>query len=177
MKERWTRLSWKQKELLLGLMVLVGAYFIYNLAVERTIELADDCTELKVRIDSAALVKLEIDVLENELRQYETVGTKGSTISHEQLLDAIDTFCSGHELWIHDFPPLRQFSRDEWKTEIHEVTVAGKYSDAILLLDYLHHSKRGQIVSVTFYSKTDNKTKVKRLFTTIYIQNIFKFIS
>jgi hypothetical protein len=174
MKDRWTRLNWKQKELLLALSVFVGAYFIYNFAIYRTVELANDCAELKMKIDSAALVKVEINGLENELQQYELAGKNESSITHEQLLDVIDTFCSGHSITIRDFPQVRQFQTEEWQTEIHEVTIVGRYSDAILLLDYLHRSKHGRVVSVTFYSKVDNKTKVKHLFTTIYVQNIFK---
>jgi hypothetical protein len=173
MKERWSKLSWKQKQWLMIAVWVVSALIIYNNALTLTLNLKEECTQLNNRIDSAELIKSEIAELERELIRSQKFTDSSSFLSHEHLLDLVSNYCSAHSLTVQDFPSALQFKRNEWNVEVHEITVTGTYAQIVQLLEYVYQNEQGRIVSVSFFSKTDNKTKVKSLLATIYVQTLF----
>jgi hypothetical protein len=174
MKQKWNALSWKQKHVALTAFLLVLAFIIYRNAISLTVQLSQECSALKERIDSAEQVTGQIEMLEAELRVIEKFSDEAAYVTHEQLLDNVAVYCSGHELELRDYPATLQFARDEWKVEIHKLTVAGTYIGTVQFLEHLRRSGNGRVVSVSIWSKTDNKTKIKTLYATVYVQCISK---
>lgn len=172
MKEQLQQLTWKQKNLLLIAGLLFFAWIVYAFALSRTIEVSAECTALQMRIDSAADVQTDIEELEVELARFNQSSGTESHITHEQLLDLVSSYCNQHSLLLRDFPAPMNYRREEWMVEIHRVTVQGSYVEMVQLLEFLRREKRGKVVSVDFVSKTDNKTKVRSLLATIYVQCI-----
>lgn len=172
MKQWLQKLSWTQRNALLTGVLAVFSWLIYTNAVSLTVQLAAECDALQQKIDSAENVSVEIEQLEAELARFNQSSGEESYVTHEQLLDLVSGYCEERELIIRDFPATLNYRRDEWNVEIHRITVQGSYAEIVQLLEFLHRQQKGKIVSVDFFSKIDNKTKIKSLLTTIYVQCI-----
>lgn len=167
-------LSWGQKNMLLVGVLVLSCWIAYNSAIGLTVQLARDCAALEKRVDSAEQVGAQVTALECELREAERIGGEATCITHEQLLDAVANYCAENALELRDYPAPLQMNREEWNVEIHQLTVAGSYTGIVQFMEYLRASGRGHIVSVSMFSKTDNKTKIRSLYATIYVQSISK---
>lgn len=172
MKQRFQKLSWKQKNVLLGAVLFVFSWLVYTQAISLTVQLSEECDVLEQKIDSAENVSAEAQLLEAELVRFNQHPGTASYVTHEQLLDLVSGYCEQHNVVLRDFPAAINYRRDEWRIEIHRITVQGGYVEMVQLLEFLREQGKGKVVSADFFSKTDNKTKIKSLLTTIYVQCI-----
>jgi hypothetical protein len=162
----------KQKRTATWFLFVLLSWLFYKYAIAGTIELRDDCEALRHRIDSSDIQKIELQELEIEVAGFHADAGATEFVTHEQLLDIITNYCPEHGLTLKDFPEELRFNREEWNTEIHELTVSGSYVEIVQFIEHLHRLHKGKIVSTAFQAKIDNKTKSRSLLATIYIQTV-----
>jgi hypothetical protein len=172
MKEKLQQLSWKQKNVLFVGALLLIVWIVYSFAVSLTVQLSGECSVLQEKIDSAAGAQVNVGQLEAELARFNEHSGPDAYVTHEQLLDMVSGYCGQHDLLLRDFPATLMYHRDEWNVEVHRITVQGSYAGIVQLLEFLRKSEKGKVMSADFFSKTDNKTKIKSLLATIYVQCI-----
>lgn len=169
------KLSWKQKNKLLLAGSIVLLWFVYSFAISNTIELKSSCDEQQKQMDSIQDAPEKLVQLEAELARFSALTGNGNDTLHdvhEQLLNFVTVYCDKHDLVLREFIQPVRYKNDEWTVETHPITVEGNYIEIVRFIRALELESTGRIVSVDFFTKTDNKTKVRSLLATIYVQNI-----
>lgn len=175
--DKLRNLSWKQKNHLLLVGLLLGCWIVYSFAVENTLEAKTTCEQMQIQIDSAAGAPERIAELKKELLRLDALTGSSETLNsdsaiHEQLLDLVTEYCQTNDLTLREFLIPIQYHQQEWLVETHPFTVEGNFVAIVQLLDHLRKNVSGKIVSADIHSKKDNKTKTVSLLVTIYVQNI-----
>lgn len=174
-KYSFSDLDWKQKNKLLLLGIALMLWLVYAFAISRTLETRSTCILQQSRLDSALGAPERLLQIETELAKFTLVtGEQNDSVRdmHEHLLNFITVYSNEHALQLREFNQPIRYRQLEWMVETHPFTVEGTYLEIVQLLLALERSGNGRVVSVDLHTRTDNKTKVKSLLATIYIQNI-----
>jgi hypothetical protein len=170
-------LSWKQKNRLLLIGLLIGCWIIYSFAIANTLAAKSACEQIQLQLDSSAGAPEQIEQLTAELLRLnaftgsaEKVNTDSAV--HEQILDLLTEYCQANHLELREFLLPITYRQQEWLVETHPFTVEGNFNAIVQLLDYLRMHVPGKVVSADIHSKKDNKTKTTSLLVTIYVQSI-----
>ena len=167
-------LTWKKKNRLLLLGVVLLLWTVYTFALRNTISARSECRTLQAKLDSSADAPQRLLQLKEELRELETITSDSGSSVHEQLLSVVTNYCEQHQLTLRDFAAPVRYHSEAWTVETHPVTVEGNYISLLQLVHRLEQEKNGKVVSVDFHSKRDIKTQSLALLVTIYVQNIIR---
>lgn len=175
MKTLLHKLSWKQKNRILLVAIIVLLWVVYAFAISNTIAARSDCDRMQLQLDSVEGAPDKLAELKSELTKFSllTGGTNDTLRDmHEQLLNFVSVYCNDHNLQLREFTQPVRYAQQEWSVETHPLTVEGNYISIVQFIRALELSSMGRIVSVDFHTRIDNKTKSKSLLATIYVQNI-----
>lgn len=173
MIEQFRSLSTKIRFRLLVIGFMLTGWVLYQVAIAKTVELVSECNALQNETDSAATIPFRYTELQAELQHLnEFVSDSNFNISHEELLNVVSVYCNENNLRILAFTEPLVYTRNEWEIETHPVIVEGTYTGIVRFLDFLYRNHYGSLVSADFQAKTDNRSKVRSLQVTVYIQNI-----
>lgn len=177
MKKAFTQLTWKQKNRLLWVALLLCCWMVYGFAISNTLTAKATCDALQLQIDSAQEAPQLIAELETQLAQLNNStgtlhGSSADSSIHEQLLDLVTVYCAEHDLILREFISPIRYTQHEWLIETHPFTVEGGFIEIVKFLDHLRKYSPGNIVSADIHMRTDNKMKTTALQVTIFIQNI-----
>ena len=75
---------------------------------------------------------------------------------------------------LSEFPEANIVEDETNKLETLTITAQGSFIDLLKLLHFLEHQNQvGRISAVQFYTQFDHKNQLSRLYSKIYIQNIW----
>lgn len=169
------KLNWKQKNKMLFAGVCIMLWVVYAFAISNTVAIKSNCDTQQLQLDSLEGAPEKLLLLQAELARFSLLtGGADDTVHdvHEQLLDFVTVYCNEEGLQLREFAPPVRYAQQEWTVETHPFTVEGDYISIVKFVRDLELISIGRVVSVDFITRTDNKTKVKSLAATIYIQNI-----
>ena len=172
MKDKWQQLNWKKKNLIFCMALVAFVWMAYKCAIARTLELAGECEAYQQQIDSSETIARSIAGLELQLDSMNQRSREFNYVSHEELLGVVSGYCAVNGIKLRDFPEVMRINKDARVLEIHCVTVEGEFAELVLLAEHLRNTKTGRVVALNFAARIDNKTKVRSLTATFYIQCI-----
>ncbi len=164
----------KKNKLLIGIFLVV-LYVCYQLAISKTVtyyktykaqqqSIADNHYNPKL----AGELKLREKLLDTLLTQYK-ISTSASF--QNDLLKAVNTYCSRYALKITDFKEPHQVTENGIRTTSYIFTVEGSFNGCLLLLNQLENSpKFGSIQHASFKKQTDYKSNTDKLYFEIILQ-------
>ena len=168
-------LTYKQKFYYLITGSIVFMIFMYFIAIEPTLALKSNYLNLKAGISNAQNAAQKIKNLEDKLNSYSfLLKASGDGIgNHEKIHEFISTYCAKNHLSFIEYPKLHTYNDNNYMIETNEADAEGGYIKLLKLLSEIENKMDyGKVVSVHFQSKTNLKTKTKKLILKIYIQHI-----
>jgi len=169
-------ITYKQKVILLIVGFIVIIILVNKLAIQRTVNLKNQCESIINKLDEAKDAPLAIITIKKRLGFIDDVVGRN-------LLDADDVqvlilekcidYCTKNNLVLINLPRPHKYSDMNFDVQTCIVELEGGYTD-LLKLVYLFEQKLslGKIISISFVKEVDRFTKMDRLKLTIYIQNI-----
>lgn len=175
----FNKLTYRRKNRLLAAGALLLLFVVYSFSISKTAALRSTCNKLEKRIDSAANIPAETEMLERKLQRLEKNFSSDSLHEnlHEDLLAIVSAYCDQRQLVLRDFPEKLTTESREWHIETHQFTVAGNYTELLRLVNLLESRQTGKVVSADYQSKRDPKTKTLSLTVTVYVQQLKKTAS
>jgi len=166
----------KNKLLLLG-VVLLGA-LAYWLSISKTVVLYRENSRLEAKLDSLENAPSAIARLTAQLQQYEKSLSHFSTRDknwEERLLHGLAQVCQRHHVKLLHIPVPQTEEQSNYVIHTRAVKMEGGYLNLVQVLYDLEHTKAlGRITAVRFALEKDRKTRKTFLFAYIYIQHIEK---
>ena len=139
------KLSFKQKNIGLLLLTLVFGYLIYQKAIQGTLTLARDCSDLEQQLLLASSTPDELQALEIELASMNRVVGSGLSVeeAHQQLLEQLSQFCDTSMLHLKDFPEPHTFAASDYSIVTSAAEVEGRFDNLVALIHELEQHSRG----------------------------------
>lgn len=166
------KLKVKFAPVILALVFLI----VYKLSIQKTIQLAVECKELRIKLSDAAEAPEKILRIQNQNSAFDKIfKTEEQGESFQQtLLSAVAEHCQSNQMILREFPAQKEFISKDLKVETCYFTVEGTFEKILKLTYFLEQQhKLGQIASVNYQSKYDKATGIF-LTATIFVQNIKK---
>jgi hypothetical protein len=117
-----------------------------------------------------------VNELKQELQQYnQQLGyTTTTEISNQsRLLNFISEYCNTHKTRISLLPQSHSIEKNGYEIETNIVQLEGDYKEILQMIYAVEQEKKlSKVVSVNFELKQDWLAKSKKLFATVYFQNI-----
>ncbi len=172
----WEKLTYKQRNrVLLGGMVLL-MIICYQFGVRNTLDLSSQVSEQQVRLQQlnnyperlqSNLAKLKN--INGSVDQY----VRDDNFNQDEILESLSEFCGTNKLVIRSFPKSKLKRKNDILIETHRFEVEGGFTSLVELLYHIEVTEKlGRIASSNFETRLDRKTRRKRLFLTVYLQNI-----
>lgn len=162
------------------ILTFVGGFFflilIYNLSISDTLVLRTENNSMELQIETNQDAPEQIQFLKQKIGKLEQL--IGSEISkdidiHQLLLEMVTGYCQKNNIILKEFPQPFETEKNGYLTKTAKVVVEG---DFVYLLKLVYHIEKnykvGKVVSVDFKAEKELKTKIRKLQSTIYIQNI-----
>jgi hypothetical protein len=169
-------LTYKQRfYYLLGMGMLV--YILsYGVAISGTIKTWHDLKETDVKLKKLSAAPANIKALEKSLDAINfKIGTNQGDVSDFQktLLDGISSYCIQNGLILKEFPRIHAWQKGNYEFITSYACIEGPFVPLLKLLYKMEVTHAtGRIVSVSFFSTEDRRTKKTRLSMSLYIQTI-----
>ncbi len=172
----FNNLTYKQKNLYLGVGTFLFAVIAYMTTVSNTVKLYSDNKQLEAKInraenapESIADLRRSLEGLNGKLNHYLIDTTK----EQEHTLEVVSEFCNKKRLVVRELPKRKIVAENDFTIVTSELKIEGSYVNLLQLLHELEYSQKiGRISSVSWKSYIDPKTKRTILYMTLYLQNI-----
>ena len=171
-------LTYKRKNLLLGVAAVLLVFIVYSLGVSKTIKAYHDYSDAKARMEMAQNAPLMAAQLERELilmdaKMGTTKAFKQNTA--ETLLNLITNYCQSNHAVLREFPRTTIDMQGDLTIETNQFVLEGNFATILKLIYNLEQkNKIGKVASVKYQLKKDFKTKEMVLTASVFIQNIKK---
>ena len=171
-------LTYKKKNLLLIISILLAVFIVYVFGIKKTINAYSVYSDAKNKMELAANAPVMAAQLEKELMQMdEKIGNHNTREQNtsEALLGLITTYCQNNHAVLREFPKTTVAPEGDMLIETNQFMVGGDFSTLINLVYILEQkNKLGKVASVNYQLKKDFKTKEMLLTATVFLQNIKK---
>lgn len=98
---------------------------------------------------------------------------KSSIDYQEMLLEYVSNYCKENDLLLNKMEDTHSYINGDYVIQTNIFTVEGRFLKLLKLVYNLEQNNQsGKIISLDFYSKEDLIQKRKRLYVTVYFQNI-----
>jgi hypothetical protein len=155
---------------------LIAFVVIFKIALKPTFELRRTCTEkqeiLNTVADAPQQIKLISDRLTKLNSRLSSISTSGTT-TRDKILEEISKYCQQAELTVYNYPPSHFFDNKTFVIETNRIVIKGNFKQLLQLLNYIETKGNfSRIVSLTFQSEENRKTKTREIFLELIFQNI-----
>lgn len=172
------RIPYKKKNQLLLVVSLIFMVICYYLAIENTLNLRAQCSEIKEELSIAAKAPIKIAELEQQLKSIEGVignQAREGIDPQQQLLQFVSHYCEEQQIILRDFPQPNSVEEDDYAIETNIFAVRGDFLKLLKMTYALEQDMRiGKVVAVTYRAKKNLRAKRLELIATIYLQNVRK---
>lgn len=169
-------LTYKQKNLYLGIGAFLFALIAYMTTIRNTVHLYKENKRLEAKIsiaenapESIADLRRSLEGLNGKLNHYLIDTTK----EQEHTLEVVSEYCHKKKLVVRELPKRKIVAENDFTIVTSELKIEGSYINLLQLLHELEYAQKlGRISSVSWRSYVDPKTKRTILYMTLYLQNI-----
>ena len=169
------QLTYKKKNILLGVGVLLFSIIAYYFSVAETIELMQQSKTNRVQLEESQMANEKIAQLESKLSLIDNkLGSSNQYQDFQQiLLERVSTFCEKNQLNLSKLPKPFTGENDNYLLQTFQFEVEGPFKLSLQLIYLLEEEwKLGKSISVNFEVKKNYKTNTKKLYTSLYLQSI-----
>jgi hypothetical protein len=172
----FNQLTYKTKIIYLGIAFVMFLFLSFKLAINKTIDLKKQCTEIEKRMDQLKTAPQQMAIIKSKLQVIDSQvgGKRIDQINLEELIiEHISTFCKYNNLVLKEYPGIHQFKQQDYLTETCKVTVEGSFIRLLRLANDIERNfSYGKVSSLNFYLQKNFSTKKNELLMEIYVQNI-----
>lgn len=169
-------LTYKKKNQLLVAVAIAVIYFVYSLAIQKTIVAHNEYTAAKSQMELAANAPKAVSQLEKQLHLIDLkIGDQNADQQNtvQALLEVITNYCQKNHVILREFPETTAAKQGELLIETNFFVVEGTFASLINLVYVLEQKEKlGKIASVNYQLKKDLESKEMALTAAIYLQNI-----
>lgn len=171
-------LTYKKKNQLLMVAMLVVLFLVYSFAIKKTLNIYNTYSVAEEKIALAANAPVMAAHLEKELMQMDIrLGNEKTKKQNtaDALLELTTHYCQNNHAVLREFPKTTVSDQGDLLIETNQFVVEGDFSTLINLVYVLEQKiKLGKVASVKYQLKKDFKTKEMVLTAAIFIQNVKK---
>jgi len=172
----WSKLTYQQKNKILGIGYLVFLVVVYQLAISKSWELYDQNAVLETKLanDKASYANREELEQKQAMLDHRISSFFIDSLNNEKiLLETISTYCRQHHVLLNELPAIVEYREGNFEIGTYKIVLEGNYIPLVKMIYLLEQkSKIGRVSSVKFDLKYDYKRKKEVLSMTLYIQNI-----
>jgi hypothetical protein len=169
-------LTYKQQVLLYIGIVVISFILVFKIALKPTFELKKVCKEKEAVLETVSTAPVQIKAIGKKLNQIDNqfkILSFEENTSRDRILEEIAKYCSRNRLTVYNYPEIHQFTNNTFTIESNRIIVRGRFKNLLKLVNYLEtKADFGKIISLSFYSEINRKTKRKELFLELIFQNI-----
>ena len=169
-------LTYKQRFYVIAGVFLLVVLLVYNIALKPTIELKTKCKEQEKAVKALSTAPQRIKMTAQKLGQIDgqfSILSMPGTTSRDLILEEISQYCNKHKISVYNFPESHVINNKLFTIETNSVVLKSNFKRLLKLINYLEtKSNFGRIISVSFYTNENRKTKRKELYLELVIQNI-----
>ena len=170
------KLTYKKKLLFALIGSGLFAICLYKISIADTIALSSENSMFEEQIESSQDAPEQIQHLRAKLRRVESLVGEDQMMSgdmHQVLLDMVTDRCKQKGIILKEFPQTMVSENNGYQTKTARVVVEGDFIELLKLVHYLETNYRiGKIVSVSFETYKEKRTRRRKLMVSIYIQNV-----
>lgn len=172
--------TYKQRLRILGIATVIFALLVYNMAIKSTVESVRACNNMEDKLEHIDEAPVRISLLKERLKELDGIIDKRDTSREseirETLLEKTSIYCNnnyGVTLTEFSEPVYHEFKNYQVETNI--IIMEGMFKE-LLKFAYLVEQKykTGKPISVRFHTERDFIKKTRKLYLTLYIQNLKK---
>lgn len=169
-------MSYRKKNIILIIGVLVLFWLSWNLALVETIELEEKVSHMELELESIKNAPEEINRLKMEIDKVNHQSEKlhlSIMEMRKNLLLQVSTLADKYSLSLNSFPDYYVQSVENIELTTSPVVLSGEFKGMIqLIYDFEKNTKVGKISSASFEIKVSPRTKKRTLSLTLYVQSI-----
>ena len=151
-------------------------FIAYHLSIKKTLTLMHDNTVKSERLSIVNNAPQRIAKLKGTLNMLnKQIGTNiNEDIDYqEMLLEYISNYCKEKNLVLSSMGETHSYQNGDYLVQTNVFTIEGQFVKLLKLIYFLEeNNKSGKIIGLDFFSKEDFIQKKRRLFVTLYFQNI-----
>lgn len=169
-------LTYKQQLLAYTGLFFLAIILVYQIALKPTFMLKKECQEKEAILETVSAAPIQIKTISKKLNQIDNqfkLLSFDENTSRERILEEIANYCSKNRLIVYNYPELHQHNNNTFTVESNRIIVRGGFKNLLKLVNYLESKADfGRIVSLSFNSEANRKTKRKELYLELIFQNI-----
>lgn len=169
-------LTYKQLILLYVAGVFLSFILVYKIALKPTFQLKKEYKEKEAVLENVSTAPVQIKNISKRLNQidnqFKLLSFEENT-SRDRILEEIAGYCNKHRLTVYNYPELHQYNNKTFTIESNRIVVKGGFIKLLKLVNYLEgKADFGRIISLSFNTEVNRKTKRKELYLELIFQNI-----
>lgn len=169
-------LTYKQIVYLYFSGVVIAFIIIFKIALKPTIELKKSCSEKQEVLNSVAVAPQQIKIITDKLNringQLSSLSASGAS-TRDKILEEISTYCQLNNISVYNYPPSHFFDNKSFVVETNNIVIKGDFKRLLKLINYIETKGNfSRIISASFQSELNRKTKTKELYLELIFQNI-----
>lgn len=173
-----SKLSYKQKNILLAILTVVVGYFAYTRAITATLNLKNECYLLEEKSIQAESASDEIKLVQLELSNINRMlgnGKKGLGDINRELVEFVTQQTVKKNMLLKGFPEIHTFQGPQMNLYTQQCELQGSFKDIVELINELEKEfLTVNVSSIRFTAKADLKTKKNYLYADCFLQTIHK---
>lgn len=149
---------------------------VFKIALKPSFELKRACNEKKEILIAVDKTPQEIKQISNRLAKLNSQLSNLSATEYstrEKILEEVSRYCQSENLSVYNYPPSHFYDNSTFIVETNSIVIKGDYKRLLKLLNHIEtRGNFSRIVSVTFFTELNRKTKSKELYLELIFQNI-----
>lgn len=147
-------------------------------AINPTLNIMSQCTLLQQELDSSKGGDQELQFVKIELAQInQMIGSEKLSTDeiNRGIVDFISKKSSKLGIILNEFPSVHHQIVNEYSIYTYQAIIQGSFKHLLQLIYDMEYEYTGaHICAIRFYTVEEFRTKIKKLYSVIYIQNIKK---
>ena len=168
-------LTYKQKNQLLVVAAILFAVISYYGALQNTVDLYKQTTDLEERLSLASTAPEQIIKYKKRLNKVSSnlLYNVDEENRQDHLLGLLGKLCKKHHVTLKEFPQVQVENESNYVIETNVIRVQGSYPNLVKLIYALEQTnKAGKVSSLKYELIKDRRNRREKLTATIYLQII-----
>jgi hypothetical protein len=145
-------------------------FIIYQSTISKTFKIKADIEILERDISRSSLAPMNINILENELKNLLVVLDKKGRLKEKDLFTEITNYCSGRKLSVRSYPLEHRIGNAQYSCNTSIVSIEGSFRELVKMINVFERDKSYTIRSISFDKYKDRLDKDEKLQVKLYIQ-------
>ncbi|MEZ5199167.1 MAG: hypothetical protein R2764_23130 [Bacteroidales bacterium] len=170
-------LTYKKKLQLIFIGALVMLFVVYHMAISKTLNRRSQCKELQGQLVTIENAPTQMAEIHSELTRIgKIIGKENNKEDFRQkILEETTKFCENNKIRINEIPEPVVIDKNDYEIYTHTLVLEGDFQNLVRYIYELEQNlELSNVTSAKFYSAKEVRTKQKKLYLKLFIQNIQK---